>query len=575
MMTRRKPNPALKVLALLTLTALACSLGSSPETTPTSVPQAQEPTLPPEATLAPETTLAAEATSAPEATPAPVATASDQLTRDQRAALIAASVQIYGLQDQGGGDLQPIYIGSGTIISPDGLILTNAHVASPASQGDVEFEPDALGILLVEREDKPPVPSYLAEVLAVDGFLDLAVVQVSSTLDGGTVDRSRLTLPYVELGDSNEIHIGDPLNIFGFPGIGGDTITFTKGSISGFTPEEGVGDRAWIKTDATIAGGNSGGLGADSFARIVGVPTQASSGAGGEVTDCRVIQDTNGDGSLDNQDTCIPIGGFINALRPIELARPLIEAAESGVSYASPFGTVEQPTGGGGSGQEQIANLRWATGADDAGNPVGIAETFPTGVSEIYAFFDFSGFSDGQDFEAEWYIEGEKVAESVFPWDGGSQGTYYVFLYSNSGALDDGLYEVALYVGDGMPLAASGQTAIGAGGGVGGGGDPQGDVTIEGLITDADTGQGIPGALFIVLQPGTDPEAWLDSGSDADIVVYAEADANGFYQVTGLQRDVHYSVVVGLDPYQPAWSDDFWIAADEPQVITVDVELQR
>ncbi|NJN44067.1 MAG: trypsin-like peptidase domain-containing protein [Anaerolineae bacterium] len=220
-----------------------------------------------------------------------------------------ATVLIIAAQNQGGQTI-PTHIGSGTIISADGLILTNAHVASPASQGDFDFEPDVLFIAMMEDESRSPVPTYIADLLAVDGFLDLAVIKINFTMDGSRLNASDLNFDFVELGNSDEMHLGDNINIFGFPGIGGDTITFTKGSVSGFSSEEPIGDRAWIKTDATIAGGNSGGLGANDFGQIIGVPTIASSGAeGANVTDCRVIQDTNGDGRLTNDDTCIPIGG--------------------------------------------------------------------------------------------------------------------------------------------------------------------------------------------------------------------------------------------------------------------------
>ena len=170
------------------------------------------------------------------------------LSQTQRAKLISATVQIYGLFNKD-GQLTPLYTGSGTILSPSGMILTNAHVASPASQGEPDMEPDALGIAIVESEDKPPVASYIAEVRAVDGFLDLAVIQIVSTVDGASIDPNSLNFPFVELGDSNQTHVGDHVSIFGFPGIGGDTITFTEGSVSGFTSEDQLGDRAWIKTE--------------------------------------------------------------------------------------------------------------------------------------------------------------------------------------------------------------------------------------------------------------------------------------------------------------------------------------
>jgi hypothetical protein len=56
-------------------------------------------------------------------------------------------------------------------------------------------------------------------------------------------------------------------------------------------------------------------------------------GYGGEdqFVDCRTLADTNRDGVVDDRDSCVPTGGFINALRPINLALPMIEAARQGV----------------------------------------------------------------------------------------------------------------------------------------------------------------------------------------------------------------------------------------------------
>ena len=75
-------------------------------------------------------------------------------------------------------------------------------------------------------------------------------------------------------------------------GIGGDTITFTQGTVSGFNAQQAIADRAWIKTDATIAGGNSGGLAANAAGEIIGIPTIAASNEQVDPVDCRVIVDT-------------------------------------------------------------------------------------------------------------------------------------------------------------------------------------------------------------------------------------------------------------------------------------------
>ena len=69
----------------------------------------------------------------------------------------------------------------------------------------------------------------------------------------------------------------------------------------------------------------------DQYGRLVAIPTQLGYGQfEGELVDCRIVADTNGDGDVNQKDVCVPVGGFINALRPINLARPLIERALSG-----------------------------------------------------------------------------------------------------------------------------------------------------------------------------------------------------------------------------------------------------
>ena len=219
-----------------------------------------------------------------------------------------------------------LWTGSGTVITPDGLILTNAHVAL----AEKPYRIDGLLISFTEKEDKPPVARYYAEVMQADPDLDIAVLRINTDIDGNPVDRNTLNLPYVKLGNSDELHIGAPLIILGYPAIGGATITLTRGDVAGFTSQEPYGDRAFIKTSATITGGNSGGLAANEKGELVGIPTQMGFGGQGEAVDCRPLADTNRDGVIDEYDSCVPGGGFINALRPVNLALPLIEAAKRG-----------------------------------------------------------------------------------------------------------------------------------------------------------------------------------------------------------------------------------------------------
>src|SRR5690606_30985477 len=105
------------------------------------------------------------------------------------------------------------------------------------------------------------------------------------------------------------VEIGDDLYILGYPAIGGDTITFTRGLVAGFTGDSQLGTRAWIKTDAAISGGNSGGLAANAAGQLIGVPTIAGVGEDQEeIVDCRPVRDTNRDGVIDDNDDCVPLG---------------------------------------------------------------------------------------------------------------------------------------------------------------------------------------------------------------------------------------------------------------------------
>lgn len=212
--------------------------------------------------------------------------------------------------------------GSGTVVSADGLILTNAHVVHDAGPCDYE----RLLVAVTDAAEQPPVPRYAANVVAYDPGLDLAVLHVSTTADGAPT--GPLALVPLPIGNSDEVVLGQPIRILGYPGIGGHTITYTAGSVAGFAGQDGLGDRAWIKTDATVAGGNSGGLAIDGSGRLVAVPTRVTGGEQSDIADCRVVQDTDGDGALTEADACIPVGGFIDSLRPINLARPLLDQAQ-------------------------------------------------------------------------------------------------------------------------------------------------------------------------------------------------------------------------------------------------------
>ncbi len=157
--------------------------------------------------------------------------------------------------------------GTGTLISPNGVIVTNAHVVEDA---------DTITVYVLEDINAQPVPRYQGSVLLQDDRLDVAVVGITADRYGDPLAPEVLKLPYLPLeGAPQEMYRGDEIYIFGYPGIGDTYLVLTRGgivSVEGGTLA-GVRMPLWYRTDAEIAPGNSGGLVVDGNGRFVGIPT--------------------------------------------------------------------------------------------------------------------------------------------------------------------------------------------------------------------------------------------------------------------------------------------------------------
>jgi len=544
-MNQNKTNRIWLALTILVLAALACQPGGpGPVTTPTAV----------------------------QTEPTPVAANNGDSSPDQRTQLVHATVQVL-MQVKQGNQFESFSWGSGTIISASGLILTNAHVASPASQGEPENEPDRLVIALIESEDKPPVPAYIAAVRAVDGYLDLAVLQITSTIDGSSIDTADLDLPFLQLGNPDEIRIGDHLNIYGFPSIGGETITYTDGNVSGFASDEQIGDRAWIKTDATISGGNSGGLAADDSGQIVGIPT--SLGASGSGMDCRPQQDTNDDGRVDNEDFCVPISNFIADVRPINFAKSLIQAAQAGKEYSSPFrlpGAIAED----GTGEEELSNLGWFS-SDANCNPGEVVESYDANTLCIVPGFSYSGMTNGEAFREVWTYNGEQFGEYTYSWEWGSEGELVSNMSNEGNPVPEGTYTVEFFAGaNSKKLGTAPEVVVGSTSG-GTSQPPQEDtITVYGVIFDADSNKPISGAYVFILTPGTTYSQWQSEGfADKYIIASLQTGSNGKFEITGIPRNTQFTIVFSAEGYRDTYGDNLQAGPNDPDRIDLSYGMSK
>src|SRR5512137_340543 len=91
-----------------------------------------------------------------------------------------AVVQVVALRQGMLGGLSPAWTGSGTIVHPSGIILTNCHVANPRAMGMSAPPADRLGIAITERSDQSPVLTYFAQILVQSPDIDLALLKITT-----------------------------------------------------------------------------------------------------------------------------------------------------------------------------------------------------------------------------------------------------------------------------------------------------------------------------------------------------------------------------------------------------------
>ena len=145
--------------------------------------------------------------------------------------------------------------GSGFVVSPDGLILTNNHVVGEADKVQVRFQDGT---------------EYSAEIVGTDSRSDVAVIKIDAE-----------NLPVLELGDSDILEVGEWVLAIGSPF--GLSHSLTAGIVSAKGRSSvGITDyENFIQTDAAINPGNSGGPLVDLNGRAIGMNTAIFSRSGG------------------------------------------------------------------------------------------------------------------------------------------------------------------------------------------------------------------------------------------------------------------------------------------------------
>ena len=205
--------------------------------------------------------------------------------------------------------------GSCVVVRSDGILVTNGHVISEGRSNHVF---DELYLALGDAAASAGKPEYRLEPVLIDREHDLALLRilpmigVASRKPPSDEKSGRMpSFPIVELETSHAVRLLDDLVIIGYPEKGGAGVTLNAGIVEG---RDVLGN--WIKTDARVIHGNSGGAAVNSDGKLIGIPTKVEA-------DNQEI-DTDGDGFPDSKRTY----GAVGFLRPASLVAELLARLE-------------------------------------------------------------------------------------------------------------------------------------------------------------------------------------------------------------------------------------------------------
>ena len=295
--------------------------------------------------------------------------------------------------------------GSGVIVDrEEGLILTSALVV--VRPGDGSEEGYEIQVATNPLPGGEPRLTHSAVVVAYDAISELAVLRLTGRLaeaepvatqsdnedSDDAAEPPLLDEPAATIGDAGVLKRGDPLRMFGHPGLhpsGADTpqaVMVTVATLVGVRAEPAAGELAWFTTEARLPHGNAGGPVFNSGGELVGISTQL----------------------------VYSLNAPVSHVRPVVLAEDLIARASAG-GDERPTRPLMHPGGAPGtslpgvSGDITVTQPLFALEALGEGGSRALFDygrLFPAAAPELNYEFVVQGAPDGAPVQELWFLDG-------------------------------------------------------------------------------------------------------------------------------------------------------------------------
>lgn len=503
--------------------------------------------------------LAAAAVSVPRADAQTGASTAPDLTQAMPVVELGAIIKV---EQDGQQSLKVLTMGTGTVLSGQGSILTDSYVADLQGVAEAlksrpevkQVYQNSYLVMVTNGTDQPTTPAFIASLTAEDKNLGLALLTPAQDLSGKPVDVATLNMPSLTVSPT-EPQAGGQIAVYGYPKsrnglIGGQRVT-VKG------PQQQADGTKLMGINEQMEVGFAGGPATDAESNFVGI---VSTKGGSREGLTNVVPVSSMQALLQqavvplSDNTCTAPGGCASP-------SPQPGPAATATPGAGPSGAATPAAGPTGS----FGPIRFRTSPAGPAQEASASPTFPAGATELYAEWDYQNMSEGALLKTSWVFGGQPVLENSETWTlPGSGATSRVIGTKSGNPLPDGQYGFQLYL-NGQQVQ-SGTATIGSGGSGTGPTPSTEGVRLTGKVTDALSAQPIVGASFIVLKEGV---TWSTAKSKDDVLDTVTTDQSGTFMTSApLKRGVKYSVGISMQGYQ-AVAGTIDVPASGPSILDV------